>query len=210
MQPQHSAASSDAGLPKSTHFVISNVQNTGFAVRTVLTQHMHRDAEDILSNRGRGQGCHGTYNVAWYKCTCESPLSDDASSIAKTMFSENRYFPLIFFWSRGGFAGFVRCHFCFSHLRSFVVRLSETYCQQRFLFLGGFLAPWSLACSFGIEVGDSVADDQFLLVLTAPLLEWRTSHPTQAQASNAASRITEADTQQAASVIEPKRPRFLD
>ncbi len=95
--------------------------------------------------------------------------------------------------------------------RSFVVRLSETFCQQRFLFLGGFLAPWSLACSFGIDVGDNVADDQFLLVLTAPLLEWRTSHPAQAQASDSAARANAVDTtEQASSVIEPKRPRLSD
>ncbi len=59
-------------------------------MRTVLTQHMHRDAEDILSNTGRGSGCHGTHNVAWYKCSATSPLSDDASSIMQTMFSDNR------------------------------------------------------------------------------------------------------------------------
>ncbi len=106
MQAQRNAASSDGTTPKPAHFVISNVQKTGFAVRTVLTQHMHRDAEDILSNRGRGQGCHGTYNVAWYKCTCESPLSDDAGSIAKTMFSDNRFFPLDVLCDV--FAGFVR------------------------------------------------------------------------------------------------------
>ena len=107
------------------------------------------------------------------------------------------------------FAGFARLHF--GRRRSFVVRLSETYCQQRFLFLGGFLAPWSLACSFGIDVGDNVADDQFLLVLTAPLLEWRTSHPAQAQASNSTSRANAVDTtEQASSVVEPKRPRLSD
>ncbi len=84
------AAPSDKLPPKPSHFSISSVQSIGVAVRTVLTQHMHRDAEDILNNTGRGTGCHGTYNVAWYKCSPTLPLSDDASSIMQTMFSDNR------------------------------------------------------------------------------------------------------------------------
>jgi hypothetical protein len=52
---------------------------------------MHRDAEDILNNRGRGAGCHGTYNVAWYKCSSAAPLYDDARDIFRAVFAENRY-----------------------------------------------------------------------------------------------------------------------
>ena len=75
----------------SSHFAISTVQRVGLAVRTVLNMHMHRDAEDILSNRGRGYGCHGTYNVAWYKCTCPSPPREEAIDIFKAIFSDNGY-----------------------------------------------------------------------------------------------------------------------
>ena len=87
---QPAVAAPDSTVPtKPAHFVISSVQPMGQALRTALMQHMHKDAEDILNGKG-GNGCHGTYNVAWYKCTCPSPLSDDAHGIMKTMFADNR------------------------------------------------------------------------------------------------------------------------
>jgi hypothetical protein len=88
---ERAATATDSTVPtKSAHFVISNVLPMGTALRAVLMQHMHRDAEDILNGKG-GNGCYGTYNVAWYRCTCPSPLSDDSAGIMKTMFAENRY-----------------------------------------------------------------------------------------------------------------------
>ncbi len=70
--------------------------------------------------------------------------------------------------------------------RCLVLRLSNAYSHQKFLFLGGFLAPWSLAATFGIAADVNELGTHFLLVLTAPLLEWQTSQPTKAAGAAAA------------------------
>jgi hypothetical protein len=210
---QHDAkrAQLDAGRGcVSPHFAISSVQNIGLAVRTVLTQHMHRDAEDILNNRGRGSGSHGTYNVAWYKCTCSSPLSDDAVDIFRTVFSDNRCVYLTCL--RTTFAPCDSDRFssrdAFNCCRCFVVRLSNAYHQQKFLYTGGFIAPWAMAGTFGITTDSHVSDGSYLLVLTAPLLEWQTSQSTHAQA--AASAVSSNSRSDQSTAVDAKRARFAD
>lgn len=97
-----------------------------------------------------------------------------------------------------------------------MVRLSSAYSQHKFLFLGGFLAPWSLAATFGIATDSHGPASQFLLVLTAPLLEWQTSQPTKAAgAAGAASTGTAAAPPSAgvageAAEADPKRARLHD
>jgi hypothetical protein len=73
--------------------------------------------------------------------------------------------------------------------RCLVVRLSDAYSRQKFLFLGGFLAPWSMAGTFGIAADAIETGDAFLLVMTAPLLEWKTSQPTKTAATADAAAI---------------------
>jgi hypothetical protein len=77
--------------------------------------------------------------------------------------------------------------------RCLVVRLSDAYSRQKFLFLGGFLAPWSMAGTFGIAADAIETRDTFLLVLTAPLLEWKTSQPTKTAAAADAAAIARSN-----------------
>ena len=86
-----------------------------------------------------------------------------------------------------------------------MLRLSNAYHQQKFLFLGGFLAPWSLAGTFGMATDAQEPGAHFLLVLTAPLLEWQSSQPTKA-AGTAAARSSAAVAGEAAAA-DPKRAR---
>ena len=166
---------------------------------------MHRDAEDILHNRGRGAGCHGTYNVAWYKCSCALPLSDNAKDIMKIIFAENRCVSPFF---AEACCVCVRFSFALNCGRCLVVRLSNAYNQQKFLFLGGFIAPWSMASTFGITADCIMSDSNFLLVLTAPLLEWQTSQPDHVQAAVSEGAVnSHSDISNTADV---KRARFSE
>lgn len=88
------------------------------------------------------------------------------------------------------------------------MRLSSLYSHQKFLFFGGFLAPWSMASTFGIAADANAPADQFLLVLTAPLLEWQLSAAPAVGAAAAATRSNALDAEQPSVPIDPKRVRF--
>jgi hypothetical protein len=95
--------------------------------------------------------------------------------------------------------------------RCLVVRLAEAHAAQKFLFLGGFLAPWSMAGTFGIATDAYEVGDQFLLVLTAPLLEWKTSQVVKAPAtSGVATARSSSGVTDAAPANVPKRACISD
>lgn len=100
------------------------------------------------------------------------------------------------------------CPKTFYRRRCLVVRLSNTYQQEKFLFLGGFIAPWSMAGTFGITADSHLSDGNFLLVLTAPLLEWQTSHPAHVQAATSA--VTANLHSDQSTAVHTKRARFSD
>ncbi len=93
------------------------------------------------------------------------------------------------------------------------MRLADAHSAQKFLFLGGFLAPWSMAGTFGIATDAHQVGDQFLLVLTAPLLEWRTSQVAKVSGTSGAAAATARSSSgiiDAAPAIDPKRAGLSD